>query len=153
MKFFEPIRQKIEVLQKLNEIKVLHSILRDKEFQQFVLDLNRENQLFDEGIDANSRALAEIGGGYSGLTKAIKKQKGQPFNRVTLKDTGDFYASFKLKTTKEGFDIVADTLKESGDLRERWGKDILGLTDESKNELVFRLIPLIHEYLRKKLKI
>ncbi len=153
MKFFKPIADKIKAAQRLNSIKALHTVLKDKEFQQFVLDLNRQGQLYDEGINSQSEALKTIGGDYSKKTKAIKQAKGQPINRVTLFDTGDFYKSFAINPTVDGFDIVADTLKEDQDLIDRWGKEILGLTDDSLNEVVFRIVPLLQDYLRKQLKL
>jgi hypothetical protein len=153
MKFFKPITQKIAALQRLNETKALHDLLRDKELQEYVFDLNRQNQLFDEGINSEGEALKLIGGDYSKKTKRIKSDKGQPTNRVTLKDTGEFYSSFALRNTRDGFEIVADTIKDDQDLRTRWGNEILGLTSDSTGELAFRLVPLIQDYIRKKLKI
>lgn len=153
MRFFGPISNKINAMKRLNETKMLHDILRDKEFQEYVLDLNRQGQLFDEGINSEDESIKLIGGDYSAKTKRIKQAKGQPTNRVTLKDTGGFYRSFAIRNTADGFEIVANTIKEDGDLAERWGKEILGLTDESKMELVFRLVPLIQDYIRKKLGI
>jgi len=75
----------------------------------------------------------------------MKKEQGLPFTRVTLYDTGEFYASFEVVVNDEGFSIKADTAKEGSDLRDRWGDRILGLSNESIKEIK----PLFIEELKK----
>ena len=45
----------------------------------------------------------------------------------------------------------ANTIKGGKDLQQRWGSDILGLTNESIEELIEFLIPQIREYLVSKI--
>ena len=54
------------------------------------MDLVREKQLFDLGIDGKGQSL----GDYAGFTIDLKSKKNQKTSNVTLKDTGDFYKSF-----------------------------------------------------------
>ena len=103
--------------------------------QQFVVFLNTEKQLF-EGVDANEASLKSIGGDYAPITKFLKAQKGQPFDRITLKDTGDFYDSFSVEALQDAIIIEADSIKEGYDLRDRWGQDILGLSEPSIGILI-----------------
>lgn len=144
---FEAIKQMAKRAHELNIDLIMRSIFENEpDFKDLVIELNTKNQLF-EGIDANGVTLSSIGGGYAPVTIAIKRTNNQPFNRVTLKDTGDFYKSFEVRYEMGGIVIDADTIKDGDDLRDRWGDDILGLTHESIETLIFFLKPLIVEFI------
>lgn len=87
-----------------------------------ILDLNR-NQLYS-GIDSKGQSLGE----YSPKTVEYKKEKGQPYDRITLKDEGDFYAGFKIDNTDYS---IASTDFKNEQLTKDFGKDIHGLTKEN----------------------
>ena len=76
----------------------------DREVQDEIIRLNTEDQLYEEGIDSQGRSLGE----YTPYTIEIKKSKGQRVDHITLKDTGAFYASFKVRATKTDLIIEAD---------------------------------------------
>lgn len=123
---------------------MLRAILSNADLQQRILDLNRLGQLYEKGVDKHGTSLEVHGGRYTDKTISIKSGKGQRVDHVTLKDTGEFYASFTLYVGDSYFEIDANTIKEgrdySGDkygddLTTRWGEGILGLTQESKDEL------------------
>lgn len=59
----------------------------------YIVDMNAEEQLVEQGINRLGVDIMDYAP-YSPLTIAIKEEKGQPTNRVTLRDTGDFEASF-----------------------------------------------------------
>lgn len=118
----------IKIEYKLN--KILTTLYKDKDFKAWVIDLNTNEQLY-KGINAFGVTLESIGGGYSGITIEYKKEKRQPFDRVTLKDTGKFYKSFKVQVGKGDFTITANTQIHGNDLTRDWGKDIIGLTNEN----------------------
>lgn len=94
-----------------------------------VIDDITRKQLFDKGEDGQGISL----GTYALKTIVIKLEKGQPTNRVTLKDTGAFYRSFKLTT--KGL-ITADDEKEDVALTERYGEDILVWSDENQDQFI-----------------
>lgn len=114
-------------------------VFADKDLQKFVLLLNKSGQLFQNGIDATGTVIGE----YSPVTEQLNegkvfsfdgkrrtKKAGEP---IFLYDTGDFYRSFKVVVKKDGFVIEANTNVEDGrPLDKQFGKDILGLTNESK---------------------
>lgn len=104
-----------------------------------------------KGVNSQGIDLESIGGSYAPLTIILKQEKGLPFDRVTLFDTGEFYNSFSVTAEKDGFVIFADTIKENNDLRKRWGPDILGLTDESIAELSEQLIEKFSMLIKQKL--
>jgi hypothetical protein len=154
---FGAIKQLVANAKAINVDELMQEVYLEnrQDFEDFVINLNTEEQLY-EGIDSNSIKLADIGGDYSELTKSFKSQNGQPFDRITLKDTSFFYDSFKVIIEKEGFVIDSDSKKtddEGGvtDLTERWGEDIVGLTEESKEKLIFFLTPLVRLVLLEKL--
>ena len=126
----------------LNENQIINEILSNKEFQQFIIDLNTEGQLFEKGIDSLGASL----GDYTDFTKAVKRIKGQRLDHITLEDTGDFYKSFAIKVQNGGFLITADGQKEDTNLLEEYG-EVLGLTDENLQIVIDaikeKLIPII----------
>lgn len=70
---------------------------------------------------------------YTNFTIRIKASKGQETDRVTLLDTGAFYAGIFAKV--EGEELVIDSTDgKSGDLKEKYGDDIFGLLNEEKAE-------------------
>ena len=81
----------------------------------------------------------EIRPSYAPATIQYKKRKGQPFDRVTLRDTGNFHFS-QLKVIARYKDFVIDTSlsgsRPYGFLMSKYGEDILGLNDKNKKELV-----------------
>ena len=106
---------------------------------QKIIQLNTQSQLYQKGIDSTGTSLASIGGEYSPYTDFIKqylKQPAQPIDRVTLKDTGAFYASWQVFLNGNSeLEITNDPIKDGINLLDRWGKNVLGLTDESLGEL------------------
>ncbi len=132
----------------LNENQIINEILSNKEFQQFIIDLNTEGQLFEKGIDSLGASL----GDYTDFTKAVKRIKGQRLDHITLEDTGDFYKSFAIKVQNGGFLITADGQKEDTNLLEEYGKEVLGLTDENLQIVIDairqKIIPIIKAKIR-----
>ena len=128
---------------------LLKKIYDLSEFEALVIELNTDVQLFEQGIDANEQSLGE----YTAFTKELKKQKGQPTDRITLKDTGDFYKSFRVRSTNNGFVIMANAIKEDTDLTQEFGEDIIGLTDLSISQvqlfLLDELIPAVRKQIFK----
>lgn len=127
----------------LDQDAIISNILRDAEFQRFIIDLNTEEQLFEQGIDSLGASL----GDYTDFTKTVKSIKGQRIDHITLEDTGEFYKSFAIKVQNGGFLITADGQKEDTNLLEEYGKEILGLTDENLQIVIDaikeKLIPII----------
>lgn len=130
-------------------------LFMNMKFKQEIIRLNTQEQLFKLGIDAQGEklvsAFAHFGHVYSDYTMLLKEQKGQPIDRVTLKDSGDFYESFRVILEGDDIVITANTLKDDNDLIEVWGEDIIGLTEENLQIIIDKareiLIPYLREYL------
>jgi len=115
-------------LANINVKKTLVKILKDKRIQKQITDLNTEVQLFQRGEDSEGKKLEK----YAPSTIRIKKIRRQPTNRTTLKDTGDMYETWYVNVGNDAsFTIEANTVKDGYDLREKYGDDIVGLTDEN----------------------
>lgn len=112
-----------------------------KGYETEIIELNQA-QIY-QGTDQNKQSIVPS---YTPFTVRIKKRKGQPSNRVTLKDTGDFYESFKIQYDKKQFFIYADDDK-TRDLLVKYGFDVFGLNDDSTQEVIEILKPeLIEEF-------
>ena len=111
-------------LKGLNLNEVMAIVYEEPAFQQLVGKLNTEQQLY-LGIDSTGASLGE----YAPSTIVYKKRKNQPTDRVTLKDTGDFY-NFDIIIDEDGFIITSFDSKTSK-LVDRYGNDIFGITDEN----------------------
>lgn len=108
------------------------------ENEAIICDMNSETQLFEKGINADGVSI-ESYAPYQPITKQIKLAKGQPTNRVTLRDTGEFHASFRVTAGESSFYIDATDWKAEK-LTIGYGDDIFGLTDENINELIWEYI-------------
>lgn len=103
-----------------------------KENDHIVIDMNTE-QLY-AGVNSEGVSLESIGGPYSPVTVEIKKSKGQPTDRVTLKDTGDFYEGFFVKASGGMWQISSKDDKTQK-LIDDWGADIFGNTPKDEKEI------------------
>lgn len=129
-------------IQKLDQNDLLdRAINSDSEISEAILDLNREGQLFEKGINSEGESLKDIGGssftasGYSPKTLEIKEEKGQRTENITLKDTGAFYDSFELNLSKNEIYIEANPIKDDTNLFTEWGEEIVGLTEQSTSRI------------------
>jgi len=167
-KFFQPLRLLLNSILKLNIDAIALEITRNNLFKTLVISLNTEgsptSQLYELGEDSFGKKLSgktiAIGGEYTPFTKQLKQEKGQPTDRITLKDTGDFYMSFQVIPFSGGFTIEADGFKkglEGGagntDLFEEFGNDILGLNQQNLQIIIEFYKNAIQEKVRQKLRV
>lgn len=142
---FEPLFKLIEFFRSLKADQIVFDILQgDNDVKVEILDLNRIDQLFNQGIDSKNRLI----GLYSISTEIISKGRKKAGTHFTLFDTGKFYESFKLIPFKGFFEIVADGQKDNVNLFDKYGTELTGLTPESIAKLPDILRPKIIEYIR-----
>lgn len=106
-----------------------------------------ETQLYEQGINGRGREIMSYAP-YRPSTIKRKIKKGQPTNRVTLRDTGKFHGSMFLVVDEDGFYITSDDEKTKY-LIKKYGDEIFRLTNENFNTL---LRDVIRRELTKKLK-
>ncbi|MCM1077870.1 MAG: hypothetical protein NC344_06870 [Bacteroidales bacterium] len=109
-----------------------------KENEAYIVDMNSQVQLYEQGVNRLGVKIADYQP-YVPLTIRIKRMKGQPTDRVTLRDTGDFHASFYLVIGSESFEVKASDDKTETLIR-KYGRQILGLTDENIAEVIWEYI-------------
>ena len=126
------------------EDEIIEEITKQKETQEFIIFVLQE-QLFQTGEDGKGVQI----GMYSPFTIEIKKRKGQPFDRVTLKDTGDFYDSYTITPIPGGFIIDANDEKEDKNLFDIYGDDILLPNQDSLDLIAEYYEEQLIEYIKK----
>lgn len=137
MKLITDLRKRvIDFNNLLTTGKLIQQIILDNE--SYIVDMNAEIQLYEQGINNLGVDIADYAP-YSPLTIEIKQSKGQPTNRVTLRDEGDFESSFFLEVGNTQFEIKASDWKTE-ELIQMYGRQILGLTDENIYVLIWQYI-------------
>ena len=102
-----------------------------------VLDLNRQNQLFERGVDSKGSRLKD----YAFFTIQIKRQLGQPTDRTTLFYSGKFYEGFRYEFNQQTYVLsIFSTDSKTPLLIEKYGEDIFGLDAENKEYLDINII-------------
>jgi hypothetical protein len=96
-----------------------------EEHSEEIAELNRQ-QLFEGSRPDGS----EITPPYTPFTVARKRSKGQPFDRVTTRDTGAFHNGIKVEVFQNSFEMIG-TDDKTQRLTNKYGS-LLGLTQESR---------------------
>lgn len=133
MGVIEQLRDKVATFERgLSSGEYIKTIIEDNE--AYIVEMNSEEQLYEQGINRLGVSIADYAP-YSPITIDIKKEKGQPYDRVTLRDYGDFHSSFYIDADNEKFKIGA-TDEKTDSLVKKYSAYILGLTEEHKQELI-----------------
>ena len=136
--------RKIKELEKLKQEVPKQAKRIVMESKKRILDLIREEQLFDKGIDGTGKKLKP----YKPFTVAVKRIEGLPTDRTTLFNKGKFYDGFDLLYTDQNAIGVFSRDSKTPDLIEKYGKDIFTFTvDNNKviNEEI--VLPQLIEWL------
>lgn len=145
------------ILSLLSAVETVEKNLDNGGYTKTALERNRERvvgmnveQLYEYGINSLGIRI-DTYQPYTPYTVGIKKEKGQPYDRVTLRDTGDFHKSFELVLDPTAFYITATDYKTQ-DLVDKYGSNIFGLTTENKQELTVTYVaPVVLEEMRKEI--
>lgn len=158
-KFFEPLRKLLNAIKSLDIDEIALEISKQRGFQQLVIRLNTEgeatSQLYELNEDSRGRKLSDVGGSYSPFTMMEAQRKGRPkkgVDDINLKDTGDFYLSFRVIPYKGGFEIEADEIKGQNNLFDDWGIDIVGLNEQNLQIVIDFYRNAIQEKVNQKIK-
>lgn len=112
--------------------ELLEDIVRDKE--DVIVSAIADDQLYRRGINGRGEKIMDYEP-YKPRTIQIKKKKGQPTTRVTLRDTGDFHNSMYVVFDAEGFYVTASDEK-TPELIAKYGEEIFRLTDKNFTRIV-----------------
>lgn len=115
------------------------------ELEDDIVQLNQEQIYIGQRSDGE-RITPE----YTEYTKFLKFKKGQPNDRVTLLDTGDFYDSILINIVGESL-IFDATDPKTPDLLEKYGENIFGLNVDRINDLRAIFYPIYIERIKQAL--
>lgn len=121
-----------KVGEELDTGEIAKKIVRDND--NILIDMNAQDQLYAKGVNRLGVRIDEYQP-YRPLTIQVKIEKRQPYDRVTLKDTGEFYDSFYVETAEDRFYIKASDEKTNW-LIKKYGAEIFGLTNNSLAEFI-----------------
>lgn len=113
----------------VKEIKeAIYPTLEDvfNKYAHILEDIVTQNQLFAKGEDSKGISIHPD---YADLTIDFKIEKKQPFDRVTLKDTGAFYRSIDVESSNNQL-TISSSIEYAADLMKKYGTDILGIQPE-----------------------
>ena len=125
---------------KLDINDIFYSLWSDNKVQNYIIDLNTEgettSQLYNLGIDAEGNVIGSGNYAPSTIDYKLFGSGDSRIDHITLKDTGDFYETFKVKPNKKGFELTANPNKDDDNLFEIYGKEIVGLTKDNQKLLI-----------------
>jgi len=115
--------KRVQLLDLREQVPVIIELTADE-----IIALN-QLQLYSQSVDRDGDAL----GGYSTIQYEELKRGLNPQldGLVDLYLTGDFYSGFFVKVEGDQF-IIGSSDSKSGELENRYGKAIFGLTNESR---------------------
>ena len=94
-----------------------------------IIDLNHSQ--LDEGVTSEDEKISPP---YSPNTQKYSQLPKGPSDPVTLEETGEFREDFAVRFGEDWFAIYSEDDKTEK-LEAKYGKDIFGLTEESKKDL------------------
>lgn len=131
---------------------ILDTELRNEilKHEEVIVKMVAEDQLYDEGIEGRGIEIMSYQP-YTASTIRKKQKNGQPYDRVTLRDTGEFHGSLHVEFDDEGFYVTSSDDKAKY-LLGRYGTTIFRLTDENLTKLIRNYIrPDLANKLKEKL--
>jgi hypothetical protein len=111
-----------------------------KKHEAAAVDLNIRQMM--EGETADGRPIEPE---YTPFTVEIKKEKNQPYDRVTLRDEGDFHQAMFMSTDKWPV-VFSSKDPKTGPLVRKYGEEIFGHNQTSRGELKDEINPDVKNY-------
>lgn len=131
----EYLLSKIQELIKLDYNQLTATIMRDSDFQKWMLDTIRQKQLYEKGIRGDGTEIGQ----YSLFSKLFKIDRN--LDHITLKETGDFYNSLNVVIGYDDFFITGngdkvDDLGNKTNLFDRYDNNGTLLSFTEENEVI-----------------
>ena len=141
----EAIERLGQRLATIDVYRMLDEMFSTGKYQKLVPDMVRE-RLLEQGIYSTGKQIktynATQGNVYSKFTFPFKEAKGQPTDRVTLRDTGAFYRSFNLMPKQTYAVIQYDEKKPDGLVSDNVNLDnVFNLSEGEMDELRAQVLP------------
>jgi hypothetical protein len=129
-----------ELMKRLEKLDVLQVAVDSIEATRAELIERQKEQLYDGKTGSGD----DITPFYRPATIAMKRKKGQPTDRVTLRDKGEFYAGVFVDVRSDSF-ITDSADAKAAALTKKYGDDILKLGGRFKEAYVEDLRPVFQE--------
>lgn len=128
-------------LEKFDPDEVLNDVLKDTDKPEELIK-ERLNTKGERSTGEKIKTRRAKRGVYANYTIFEKIRKGQPYDKVTLKDTGAFQKSFEKELVKQAFAIKADSEKKDGEIEDNVDlKNVLNLSKDEISKLVDEIKP------------
>jgi hypothetical protein len=149
MKQFDNIIAKFERLSVEAETR---KVISEQDVRHSIIMMNRKT-LYNKGERTTGAKIktykAAPGQSYSTFTIKTKSKKQQPYDRVTLNDTGAFYKSMIVKVDTSAFKVDAIFEKNGENISKNLDiKDVLGLNENSLSKLSKQIKPKVLKNVR-----
>lgn len=118
--------------------EMLKDIIQSK--ADIIVNTVIKEQLYKQGITGAGEKIMDFRP-YKPSTIKRKRRKHQPYRRVTLKDSGNFYRQAYLVCEADGF-YITSRAKVTPFLTKKYGQNIFRLTDKN-------LTKILNEHIRK----
>lgn len=126
----------------------LKSIILENE--AVIVTMIADEQLYNLGENGRGKHIMDYQP-YAQKTIKKKIRKGQPYDRVTLRDTGNFHKSFYISAGDKGFSVVARDIKARY-LIPRYGEAVLRLSEANLKIFLNTIVrPELAERLKERL--
>lgn len=125
--------------EKLRELKnSINTLVKEtfEEHKKLIVHYNSDEQMYKLGQDSKGSIIRPA---YKPMTVRIKKRKGQPTDRVTLRDTGRFHKTLIVTPKDDHLEIRSD-VEYAKYLFKRYGNDVLGIQEELLKEFVKKYV-------------
>jgi hypothetical protein len=113
------------------------------ELKEQILKWIQDDQLKAKGVNKDGEVI-----GYYSLTTSFINPKKTFNSHYTFYDTGEFFRSMFVRVFPDRITINADAQKGEDNLFEKYGTEIIGLTDENLEKLKAKIL----EHYQKELK-
>ncbi len=139
-----------EYIQKIQNLKdnipnIVRDIIYDKEIE--IINLNREEQIYKDGIDVQGNILGLYANNKEGKGKGYPKNKYESYN---LFDKGNLYESFDITTN--GFKLKITNRDSKVNILKVIVGDFIGLTKENQYNLNYKIIlPELQKIIKEKI--
>lgn len=147
----EEVKKTLKFYATLDINKVLFEVYKDRGIQVRIIDLNRFDQLFDKGVNAKGKLIGTYkqaktrSGSFSSPLRSVSASRKSIGDVYNFLDRGDLFGSMTFTPLSNGFELDTNEgikIEFRSDV-----SDLIGLTDESIDELGNILIPKVNEWI------
>lgn len=159
MKMFEALIDKFKAISEIEGNKTIHEILERQEFQEEIVELNKQQLLDGRGADNSSLPRYEddpffktqkAAKAYEAWKLKISPSKNKPAGVMDFYINGKFHDTIKMKNNSDNFLLTSDS-EIASDVQSKTGNETFGLSDISIGKIIPKLKDSIIEAIKNKI--